>query len=361
MISQFHFKAQGWPLSALNRGLIKLLLMMLVISSLFASSCSAQEQPQIPPYEIAQKKGSLKDYSEKFKIPVEKLRSINPGIRKDRVNKNDTVYLLVTAAKPVEGESETVLGKSKLFKEVRFEGKRYFVFEVDPHKYKIELFNHSEKRNTIYDFELLAKEKKNELIFAMNAGMFEKDLSPVGLFISGSKTYRKVNLRKSGSGNFYDLSPNGIFLLDSNENASVIPSDMYNEDRHKVRLATQSGPMLVINGLFNKKFIKGSSNRYIRNGVGINKNQKVVFVVSLDMVNFYELADFFKTKLGCLNALYLDGAISQYYAPDLHPAPKQQSQLGTFLTVSHKTPMATLKPVVPAKADSGKGNTKKNK
>jgi len=49
--------------------------------------------------------------------------------------------------------------------------------------------------------------------------------------------------------------------------------------------------------------------------VGILPNNKVIFAISTDFVNFYDFAEYFK-NMGCSNALYLDGAVSQMYLPE---------------------------------------------
>ena len=82
----------------------------------------------------------------------------------------------------------------------------------------------------------------------------------------------------------------------------------------KIKFATQSGPMLVIDGEIHKSFNKSSLNVNIRNGVGILPNNKILFAMSKKEINFYEFAEFFKSK-GCVNALYLDGFVSRTYCP----------------------------------------------
>ena len=72
--------------------------------------------------------------------------------------------------------------------------------------------------------------------------------------------------------------------------------------------------MLLINGQIHPAFKKGSSNLNIRNGVGILPNNKVIFAMSKQEVNFYDFAQYFK-NLGCKNALYLDGFVSRTYLP----------------------------------------------
>ena len=86
-------------------------------------------------------------------------------------------------------------------------------------------------------------------------------------------------------------------------------------DRQSIRFATQSGPMLVIEGQINSEFKIGSSNLYIRNGVCILENGRVIFAISRRKVNFYDFAAYFKNA-GCRNALYLDGFVSRMYAPE---------------------------------------------
>ena len=245
------------------------------------------------------------------------------------------IFLLVNVCNAQDTTSEP-LGKSGLIRSVIFKGKHYIICEVDPKKYKIETFNQLPNDKGIYTFSEIKKQKKDSLVFAMNGGMFEKDLSPVGLFISGGKTYNDINLRKDAPGNFYQLKPNGVFMIDGDGKPSVLTSEAYSLSQPKSKLATQSGPMLVVDGMYNTNFQEHSQNLNIRNGVGVNKQHRVVFVISTDPVNFYELAQLFKTELGCDNALYLDGVVSQYFAPELQKQPIQGSILGTFLTVSRK-------------------------
>jgi len=70
----------------------------------------------------------------------------------------------------------------------------------------------------------------------------------------------------------------------------------------------------VIDGKINGVFDKNAQNRYIRNGVGIKRDNTLVFL-SGRKVNFYDFADFF-LKEGCVRALYLDGFVSRALYPD---------------------------------------------
>jgi uncharacterized protein YigE (DUF2233 family) len=81
--------------------------------------------------------------------------------------------------------------------------------------------------------------------------------------------------------------------------------------------ATQSGPMLVISGKLHPKFLADSDSFKRRNGVGVDAAGRVHFAISEGAVRFYDFATFFRDRLGCADALYLDGTISSLYAPEI--------------------------------------------
>lgn len=249
------------------------------------------------------------------------------------------IFVVLLCLIPISclAQSDTqILDKMGLFKKITFLGKRYFVFEADPHQYKIELFNQVQNNGERYSFDKIAALKGNNLIFITNGGMYEKDFSPVGLYISNGKIYNPINSRQDGAGNFYQLKPNGVFMINSRGDARVLTTEDYVKTNPEPNIATQSGPMLLIKGLINSNFKQHSENVNIRNGVGVNTKHNLVFLISIDQVNFYELAELYKEKLDCEYALYLDGFVSQYFAPEIQKAPLPGLQLGTFITVSKK-------------------------
>lgn len=150
--------------------------------------------------------------------------------------------------------------------------------------------------------------------FAMNAGMYHRDLDPVGLYVEeGQETSRLVT--RDGPGNF-GLLPNGVFCW--GESFRVIESRAFKADAPACRFATQSGPMLVINGDLHPRFLATSDSLYVRNGVGVSADgARAVFAVSNDAVNFHSFARLFRDELGLTDALYFDGNISRLYAPEL--------------------------------------------
>ena len=89
--------------------------------------------------------------------------------------------------------------------------------------------------------------------------------------------------------------------------------------RPDCRFATQSGPMLVIDGaICTRSFMPDSDITYIRNGVGVSADgSRAVFAISNDRVNFHAFARLFRDDLGLPHALYFDGNISRLYAPEI--------------------------------------------
>lgn len=159
----------------------------------------------------------------------------------------------------------------------------------------------------------LAAEGK-ALGFAMNAGMYHRDLSPVGLYVEDGVEQSKI-VTSAGPGNF-GLLPNGVFCI--GDGFRVIESRAFKKARPACRYATQSGPMLVIKGKLHPKLLPGSDSLYVRNGVGVSADgSRAVFAISNRAVNFHSFARFFRDELGLPDALYFDGNISRLYAPQL--------------------------------------------
>lgn len=159
------------------------------------------------------------------------------------------------------------------------------------------------------------KEKGERLVFAMNAGMYHEDRSPVGLYVEAGEEIAPLNTN-DGPGNFH-MKPNGIFIIDKH-GAWVTTTAVYQvSNRASPIYATQSGPMLVIDGEHHPRFLPDSDSRKRRNGVGVTESGEVIFVLADTPVNLYDFASYFRGELGARNALYLDGTISRLYAPEL--------------------------------------------
>lgn len=192
----------------------------------------------------------------------------------------------------------------------------YTVMPVDTRRDDLRLFLDDERGQPLHRLKRLEawlKPQGKRLRFAMNAGMYEPDYSPVGLYVADGRERAPLNLAE-GEGNFY-LKPNGVFLVGA-DGPKVVESSQYPALAAGVRLATQSGPLLLHHGTVHPRFDPASKSRQIRNGVGV-RGDIAYFVISDNPVTLYEFALYFRDTLQCADALYLDGAISGLYAPAL--------------------------------------------
>ena len=151
------------------------------------------------------------------------------------------------------------------------------------------------------------------LVMAMNGGMYHSDLRPVGLYVEGGVEAASL-VTRPGPGNF-GLVPNGVFWVDG-DGAHVTETLAFEALRPSPDYATQSGPMLVVDGKLHPKFIATSTSLKIRNGVGVGADA-VVFAKSEAPVNFHTFARFFRDEEGADNALYLDGTVSRMWSAEL--------------------------------------------
>ena len=191
----------------------------------------------------------------------------------------------------------------------QFEGARFTV--CDPKGGQLQLIAAGSNEPAIRSFADVRTVGLDVVAFAMNAGMFDEEGRPIGLALVDGKQVHAINRRKGG-GNFH-LLPNGVFLVRQDGRAQVVDSDAY-QASDGIRLATQSGPMLVIEGKVHPKFEPDGRSRYIRNGVGV-RDGKALFVISNDPVSFGKLARFFRDELKTPNALYFDGSVSSLWDP----------------------------------------------
>jgi len=205
-----------------------------------------------------------------------------------------------------------------------YRGASYVVCSFDPSKEDVRIVWQGDDGRPYRTFGALAgdlKAKDKSLEFAMNGGMYEADLSPVGLHIENGRTLSRANTatitgRPSQIPNFYK-KPNGVFYLGKGT-AGVLATEEFLSRKPKTKFATQSGPMLVIDGAIHPAFIVKSRDRKQRNGVGVSSPTEVHLVISKGRVSFYDFARFFRNRLSSDNALFLDGGTAPgIYAPEL--------------------------------------------
>jgi uncharacterized protein YigE (DUF2233 family) len=242
-----------------------------------------------------------------------------------------SIGLAMTASILAAGKAEAACRK------VMHLTQSYAVCSFDPAASDIRIVHRGRDGQPYGGFEPLLRDLRQEgeyLEFAMNGGMYERDLSSVGLLVTDG-IERKALDRGHSWGNFY-LKPNGVFFLEKGR-AGVLETEAYVDAAVKPDFATQSGPMLVIDGQLHPAFLPQSDSLQIRNGAGVDQNGMAVFAMSLQPVRFHDFATLFRDGLGCDNALFLDGSISSLFSPaldrydNIHP-------MGPIIAVTRKIP-----------------------
>ena len=133
----------------------------------------------------------------------------------------------------------------------------------------------------------------DRLVLATNAGMFDPAYKPVGLYVENGRELVRANTR-SGWGNFH-MKPNGIFYV-AGDKAGVLETGAYLKQQLRPDIATQSGPMLVINGRLHPRFVHANVSLKQRSGVGVRDAQTVVFAISDDEVSFQAFGRLFRDR-----------------------------------------------------------------
>ena len=200
-------------------------------------------------------------------------------------------------------------------RDIAFEGVSYTLCDVSLND-DLRLF-HSGSDGLFGSFDAIENtlaQTGEQLGFAMNAGMYHPDRAPVGLLVQNGQPQSRL-ITSDGPGNF-GLLPNGVFCV--GKTFGVIESREYAKTNPACTYASQSGPMLVIDGALHPKFLAASASKFIRNGVGVSADgAQAVFAISNDPVNFHAFARLFRDALALPDALYFDGKISRLYAPGL--------------------------------------------
>jgi uncharacterized protein YigE (DUF2233 family) len=223
----------------------------------------------------------------------------------------DSLSLFAALALLLPGALPAAAATDPICAPTEFEGSRYTVCHAAPAA--LELHWRDGGDRPYRSFGALADALESEgrpLRFAINAGMYDTDFRPIGLYVEDGKRRVKLNTTEPAADkkpipNFYK-KPNGVFFV-TGDKAAIVTTEDYLAAAPEPRLATQSGPLLVIDGQLHPALIPNSTDRTRRSGVGVCAEGQVIFAISDAGVNFHEFARLFRDELGCANALFLDG------------------------------------------------------
>ena len=223
-------------------------------------------------------------------------------------------------------------------------GARYTVATVDLRSLALDLYGQTPEHGAVQDIPALERwlgGHGRRMVLATNSGIYETDGRPLGLHIERGVELSPRNLADA-PGNFF-LKPNAIFFVEGppgSETAAVVESSAYDRPSAGVRLATQSGPALLLGGELHPRFLPDATSLKLRSGVGVNAGapQVVYLAISDGEVRFHDFATLFRDALGCTDALYLDGTVSVLSAPGRRGPEHTRGTFGGILVVSEALP-----------------------
>jgi uncharacterized protein YigE (DUF2233 family) len=226
------------------------------------------------------------------------------------------MFFFLAAATSVAALNASALADTEPCRSMQYERNAYTVCEVDLRKATLRLYWKRPDGTPYVYLSSLPRVLEGEggrLLFAANAGMFDPALKPVGLYVEQGRELTHLNTR-SAHGNFH-MKPNGLFYL-SADAAAVAETRQFLQQKPRPQQATQSGPMLVINGRLHPRFNRRSTSLKARDGVGVRADGRVLFAISEGEVSFEAFARLFRDGLNCPNALFLDGgSAATLYVP----------------------------------------------
>ncbi|MYA88641.1 MAG: hypothetical protein F4X97_09345 [Boseongicola sp. SB0662_bin_57] len=196
-----------------------------------------------------------------------------------------------------------------------FENVPFTACEIDPAEEDVRLFLKDADGRLFGSFDNVAVHvgtQGRHLVLAMNGGMYHPDRNPVGLYVEDGKEFAPI-VTSDGPGNF-GLLPNGVLCLNEGA-AGIVESRSFVRSGASCSFATQSGPMLVIDGQLHPRFLADSPSRFVRNGIGVTEGGRIVAAISDRPVNFHRFARLFRDLFKTPDALFLDGKVSRLYAP----------------------------------------------
>lgn len=217
---------------------------------------------------------------------------------------------------PAPAQDEVGAAAQSACEAVSFEGTDFVVCTAVPGQHRIATVLGPAGGEPYRGFAAFASaepERATRVAFAFNAGMFDDRGQPIGLYVEHGAERHQLS-RTRGAGNFH-LMPNGVFFGSETE-WQVLETGRYAAGAgRKPRFATQSGPMMVVDGKLHPRFSPDGESRFVRNGVGVDRRGRAHFAMSEQPVSFGKFARLFRDRLDAPQALFLDGNVSALWDP----------------------------------------------
>ncbi|HEX8319246.1 phosphodiester glycosidase family protein [Longimicrobium sp.] len=220
------------------------------------------------------------------------------------------------AAEPSTAPAPPIETDSGGVQEMAFRGARYYVVPVDLDRARIQMHwedvnGEPYRRASVLADSLSAAGER--VIAVVNSGIYTPQDAPKGLHVERGRTLVPLNTTDSTSGNFFRPRPNGVFAVMNDGTARLVRRGAAAALVPRMREATQSGPRLLESGQPVSRF---SNTPLRRTAICVASPRRVFIAVSRDPVSLNDLAALFRDRLGCTDALFLDGgAVQALVAP----------------------------------------------
>ncbi|AAO91566.2 phosphodiester glycosidase family protein [Coxiella burnetii] len=168
-----------------------------------------------------------------------------------------------------------------------------YAWKINPRQYHFNIVTAKSLQQTALYAAQAAKIK--DTVLAINGGFFTPNLEPLGLRISDNKVLSSLKR----------ISWWGIFMIKNNRAAITSPQNYrYSPE---INFAIQAGPRLIIDGRIPQ--LRGGSAQ--RSALGVTPTGDIIIAITDNnlLLTATQLAILLQ-KLGCSNALNLDGGTS---------------------------------------------------
>jgi uncharacterized protein YigE (DUF2233 family) len=176
-----------------------------------------------------------------------------------------------------------------------------------------------------------------QLQCATNGAIYAVGGRPLGWLVADGVLLNPINHDTTSPGNFF-MQPNGALIIDDGgariETTQALEDDAPADVSH-IQLALQSGPLLLQDGTINQRFDAASTSQYTRNAICVVNPSHVILAYSERLLNLYQFAHELQ-QLGCRQALYLDGHLSQMYPSQAQLEPAQRRSLSVIIGVTSR-------------------------